>query len=123
MIRRPPRSTRTDTLFPYTTRFRSPRGGCACGARRLVRLGLRRLAGLGLLQAGHDDAFAARQAPGHDPVAALGAVGVDVLARDVAGLAPRQPVRALPGALYRRLRPQERVPAPPPGKRKKGGGG
>src|SRR3546814_10261475 len=28
MIRRPPRSTRTDTLFPYTTRFRS------CRARR-----------------------------------------------------------------------------------------
>src|SRR3546814_5582853 len=27
MIRRPPRSTRTDTLFPYTTLFRSP--GCA----------------------------------------------------------------------------------------------
>src|SRR3546814_14007277 len=27
MIRRPPRSTRTDTLFPYTTLFRS-----ACGA-------------------------------------------------------------------------------------------
>src|SRR3546814_17624969 len=27
MIRRPPRSTRTDTLFPYTTLFRSP---CAC---------------------------------------------------------------------------------------------
>src|SRR3546814_16282428 len=26
MIRRPPRSTRTDTLFPYTTLFRS-RGG------------------------------------------------------------------------------------------------
>src|SRR3546814_20732278 len=24
MTRRPPRSTRTDTLFPYTTRFRSP---------------------------------------------------------------------------------------------------
>src|SRR3546814_15596067 len=23
MVRRPPRSTRTDTLFPYTTRFRS----------------------------------------------------------------------------------------------------
>src|SRR3546814_7708615 len=36
MIRRPPRSTRTDTLFPYTTLFRSktpwlPRGG---GGRR-----------------------------------------------------------------------------------------
>src|SRR3546814_15389974 len=26
MIRRPPRSTRTDTLFPYTTLFRSFRG-------------------------------------------------------------------------------------------------
>src|SRR3546814_12957404 len=25
MIRRPPRSTRTDTFFPYTTLFRSPR--------------------------------------------------------------------------------------------------
>src|SRR3546814_17131293 len=25
MIRRPPRSTRTDTLFPYTTLFRSPK--------------------------------------------------------------------------------------------------
>src|SRR3546814_948573 len=27
MLRRPPRSTRTDTLFPYTTLFRSRRGG------------------------------------------------------------------------------------------------
>src|SRR3546814_12403358 len=27
MIRRPPRSTRTDTLFPYTTLFRSRREG------------------------------------------------------------------------------------------------
>src|SRR3546814_16343303 len=26
MIRRPPISTRTDTLFPYTTLFRSPHG-------------------------------------------------------------------------------------------------
>src|SRR3546814_9706810 len=26
MIRRPPRSTRTDTLFPYTTLFRSDEG-------------------------------------------------------------------------------------------------
>src|SRR3546814_20118192 len=46
MIRRPPRSTRTDTLFPYTTLFRSairhivsdPRGlaapGCAVGVFR-----------------------------------------------------------------------------------------
>src|SRR3546814_4725233 len=27
MMRRPPRSTRTDTLFPYTTLFRSMAGG------------------------------------------------------------------------------------------------
>src|SRR3546814_8928631 len=33
MIRRPPRSTRTDTLFPYTTLFRSP-GHPARPARR-----------------------------------------------------------------------------------------
>src|SRR3546814_2657370 len=26
MLRRPPRSTRTDTLFPYTTRFRAVQG-------------------------------------------------------------------------------------------------
>src|SRR3546814_17398079 len=41
MIRRPPRSTRTDTLFPYTTLFRSG---------RLLRLGLL-LAGADVLQA------------------------------------------------------------------------
>src|SRR3546814_18341856 len=35
MIRRPPRSTRTDTLFPYTTLFRSPEG------RLLARIGER----------------------------------------------------------------------------------
>src|SRR3546814_19735558 len=31
MIRRPPRSTRTDTLFPYTTLFRSEDDGCGEG--------------------------------------------------------------------------------------------
>src|SRR3546814_485510 len=37
MIRRPPRSTRTDTLFPYTTRFRSHRRRTARSRRaRLV---------------------------------------------------------------------------------------
>src|SRR3546814_2605421 len=34
MIRRPPRSTRTDTLFPYTPLFRSP----TIGRRALRRL-------------------------------------------------------------------------------------
>src|SRR3546814_19314739 len=35
MIRRPPRSTRTDTLFPYTTLFRS--GGALDGIERMDR--------------------------------------------------------------------------------------
>src|SRR3546814_11213090 len=35
MIRRPPRSKRTDTLFPYTTLFRSPRRAAAARGRRL----------------------------------------------------------------------------------------
>src|SRR3546814_19347167 len=30
MLWRPPRSTRTDTLFPYTTLFRSPREAAPC---------------------------------------------------------------------------------------------
>src|SRR3546814_2704766 len=36
MIRRPPRSTRTDTLFPYTTLFRSPQH-----RQRIVIVGFR----------------------------------------------------------------------------------
>src|SRR3546814_11802434 len=38
MIRRPPRSTRTDTLFPYTTLFRSL--GLAAGLEDLRRIGI-----------------------------------------------------------------------------------
>src|SRR3546814_14235695 len=37
MIRRPPRSTRTDTLFPYTTLFRSPVGWQFSARRDLAR--------------------------------------------------------------------------------------
>src|SRR3546814_1610807 len=45
MIRRPPRSTRTDTLFPYTTLFRSvePRVGAAWGRHQLGGRRQRRL--------------------------------------------------------------------------------
>src|SRR3546814_1490749 len=48
MIRRPPRSTRTDTLFPYTTLFRSDSGLQISGdggpqlAAGLCKLGLQR---------------------------------------------------------------------------------
>src|SRR3546814_17980106 len=37
MIRRPPRSTLTDTLFPYTTLFRSQPAVCGASASRSVR--------------------------------------------------------------------------------------
>src|SRR3546814_1859999 len=37
MIRRPPRSTRTDTLFPYTTLFRSGRRRSCAPVRRRDR--------------------------------------------------------------------------------------
>src|SRR6056297_2570805 len=43
MIRRPPRSTRTDTLFPYTTLFRSCGGGPARVPSDRVGQGARRL--------------------------------------------------------------------------------
>src|SRR3546814_348145 len=38
MIRRPPRSTRTDTLFPYTTLFRSILGPNGAGKTTLIRM-------------------------------------------------------------------------------------
>src|SRR3546814_16008066 len=48
MIRRPPRSTRTDTLFPYTTLFRSTqargdRGAAGAARRRILTRPRRRL--------------------------------------------------------------------------------
>src|SRR3546814_6585714 len=41
MIRRPPRSTRTDTLFPYTTLFRSAIREGLVDARRMIQIGIR----------------------------------------------------------------------------------
>src|SRR3546814_11786483 len=43
MIRRPPRSTRTDTLFPYTTLFRSH------PARRVVQRLVPEVIGIGMV--------------------------------------------------------------------------
>src|SRR3546814_11099908 len=43
MIRRPPRSTRTDTLFPYTTLFRSTTLGLGAVSALLPHLGARML--------------------------------------------------------------------------------
>src|SRR3546814_14699780 len=72
MIRRPPRSTRTDTLFPYTTLFRSVRGQLPAllpprpAADRRARPGdrpsekarVRRLAAAGLPRAGEAEGAA-----------------------------------------------------------------
>src|SRR3546814_2008199 len=63
MIRRPPRSTRTDTLFPYTTLFRSV-------------VGLHRL--LGEEPAGIDDAFGLVHQVGVVDVEGLGGIAAAV---------------------------------------------
>src|SRR3546814_18409725 len=62
-IRRPPRSTRTDTLFPYTTLFRSDDIGRAFGMRRDRRVGVLRLQlqQLGFAERLVDDAHARPQ--------------------------------------------------------------
>src|SRR3546814_17534885 len=64
MIRRPPRSKRTDTLFPYTTRFRSDRPQEASEGARLARRAV---------ELGRDDAVALTRG-GH----ALGHFGGDL---------------------------------------------
>src|SRR3546814_1546967 len=51
MIRLPPRSTRTDTLFPYTTLFRSQHGVCAGGADVCTRRQQADVLGRGMLAA------------------------------------------------------------------------
>src|SRR3546814_13937394 len=111
MVRRPPRSTRTDTLFPYTTLFRSLQPWLA------VFLLLPRLVGHGAISLRGDRKrifLAQSQPPRHvgDPVdadAAAEGVEIDVAAlRDrlvqaddavsaallAVGIAPAQPVAA-----------------------------
>src|SRR3546814_11879898 len=79
MIRRPPRSTRTDTLFPYTTLFRSAQI-CVGALRRrrayVPRAALRLHAGEDILPPRHHDAshhrrrrLCARMAGAADPAA------------------------------------------------------
>src|SRR3546814_9209876 len=80
MIRRPPRSTRTDTLFPYTTLFRSVRSFDHLGNREkaMLRLGC---VGQHLVTdaAVGDIVFPQTKMVGDDSRHRRGAVGVDLL--------------------------------------------
>src|SRR3546814_16017506 len=105
-MRRPPRSTRTDTRFPYTPLFRSPAApGLRSGGllhldlrRALVRAGLhcRPAAGLGLLPL---DVEAAAAAPEAHRLRRLPAVGD-------ARRGARRPAR-LRAVLQARLQPRQ----------------
>src|SRR3546814_8741956 len=82
MILRPPRSTRTDTLFPYTTRFRSDDRGLT--DVELVEREVVRAVGAGLGQVGQ---VAAREVVDHVDAVALGEEPVDERRADEAGAA------------------------------------
>src|SRR3546814_11625508 len=94
MIRRPPRSTRTDTLFPYTTLFRSD-------LQRLFPLDLAELALAAFAHAQQRLRQSRRRVVLHDPGRALGAdhalvdrvrrVALDVADHLVLALAVGQP--------------------------------
>src|SRR3546814_3764980 len=67
MIRRPPRSTRTDTLFPYTTRFRSRK-------LRIAVVG----AGIGGLAAANSLRKRGHEVSIHEQVPQIGEVGAGI---------------------------------------------
>src|SRR3546814_15075179 len=76
MLRRPPRSTRTDTLFPYTTLFRS------AGRRRRRRFRLGRVAreeGSGIQRARPEDRVDAVLAQRHRDILQVAAPEGDAL--------------------------------------------
>src|SRR3546814_7304909 len=60
MIRRPPRSTRTDTLFPYTTLFRSGIGAAGAGGVGRSAAGDRAVRGAGQRQVDAGGGIAAK---------------------------------------------------------------
>src|SRR3546814_14132010 len=82
MIRRPPRSTRTDTLFPYTTLFRSHADeGVRADAAELVDAG----------EAAHDHPVADLHVPGEGGVVRKHAAAADLAVVGDVGIGP-QPV-------------------------------
>src|SRR3546814_13824798 len=92
MLRRPPRSTRTDTLFPYTTLFRSLDRGAERGAIIVIVREIGEIAGI-----------AASRAPfgiGHQRRDHIGlAVARDHRLHDL-GLEGEHPLHLLPGDIF-----------------------
>src|SRR3546814_5161748 len=109
MIRRPPRSTRTDTLFPYTTLFRS----CHLDARRAAARWRRCKFGFRLHWRGQSGGFWDRLAPDrrHDDTRRridAADVAISEPARTTARIVHRHGGRD--GHLCRRARSEEHTP-------------
>src|SRR3546814_3235712 len=87
MIRRPPRSTRTDTLFPYTTLFRSDVSGARVAhssGGAIEQGGALRVGGATELDAGTGDVVLSNA--GNDFVGTVGITGGSVAIVDANGL-------------------------------------
>src|SRR3546814_20467226 len=99
MLRRPPRSTRTATLFPYTTLFRSPAPAFALGLFTQEDGGQNMgdsLAGKTAL------VTAAAQGIGRATALAFAAEGAEVLATDI-DIAHLEELAGTPAIAVRRL--------------------
>src|SRR3546814_2170978 len=85
MIRRPPRSTRSDTRFPYTTLFRARRAGAdrrGVGAGAVAEGSARQMEGV---RQGHRAGRERQERLSHpDPVAPAGKAGGDARGRAAA---------------------------------------
>src|SRR3546814_10624083 len=92
MIRRPPRSTRTDTLFPYTTLFRSPAAKYASLLPSKANLPMQRLSTLALSAA----FVVAACSGGSQPSQAQSGDGADTAALDTSGDQPATPLADAP---------------------------
>src|SRR3546814_15412552 len=113
MIRRPPRSTRTDTLFPYTTLFRS--------LRRQGRAGEGCLSdqhepwapppGLPLPSQGEGPKLAAEAAPTRAMAMSVSLQKLRALRREVGSASP--PSRPSPGVTGTESRPNDHEPHDP----------